>query len=248
MRVLAAIAVLALVTGAASPGLAQTDERGSDDDAPGTDRPAVAELSRLKDITLAEIDRRLAALDRLAVAVDTAERLTPDHRAELASQVSTAQTTLLELRTAVTSAQTLLELGALIPRIVNDYWVFALIVPKVYEVIAADAIVAVAGDFEGAQAQIAAVIERAAAAGFDVESAAAALDRAKAGVIEARALAIVVPADVLPIGPDQMPDSGETLVSAARTLEAAFELLSESAFATRAAVSDLRAAVDQAET
>ena len=42
MRAFVGIAVLVLVTGAAAPGFAQTDERGSDQDTPVTDRPAAA--------------------------------------------------------------------------------------------------------------------------------------------------------------------------------------------------------------
>lgn len=243
MRTFAGLLVMLLLV--AVPAVAQTDERAGD---AASDRPATGELDRLKGATLEEIDRRIGTLDRLVSAVETADRLTPPHRDALQIQLSAARGRLTELRDAVSDADTLVVLGALVPRIVSDYWVFALIVPKVHEVIAADALVSVAGELQEAQNQIGAVLERAAAAGIDVDAAAAALDLARLSVVEARALAVEVPGAVLPITADQMPAAGDTLVGAARTLGSAFELLSESANATRTTVVELRTALDQADT
>lgn len=246
MRVLATLVTLAVAT-AVSPAVAQTDQRATDEVAV-TDRPAAEELDRLKGVALVEIDRRIGTLERLSATVGASERLIPNHREALSTQLAADIARLLDLRDAVAAADTLRDLRALVPRIVNDHWVFALAVPKVHEVIAADAIVAVTGDFRDVHDRIAVVLERASAAGLSVETAALALSQARTQVNEARAMAVAVPGGVLPITVDQMPEAGEILVESARNLTAAFELLSESASATRAAVSDLRAAVDQADT
>ncbi len=146
------------------------------------------------------------------------------------------------------NAATLRELRALIAPIVTDHWVFALAVPKVHEVIAADSLVAVGEDLSAVHERIAAAIDRAIVAGLDVTEARAALRRARTTVGEALALASDVPDRVLPITARQMPDSSATLLASAQSLGRAFEHLNESAAATRLALAELRAAVDQAET
>lgn len=246
MRALAIL--LSMVVLAPGPAVAQTVDRSDSANAVDSDRPAAEELDRLKAVTLDEIDRRLVVLDRLTQAVETAERLTAAHHDALLIQLSSARSRLTDLRAEVDGADSLRVLGALVPRIVTDYWVFALIVPQVHEVIAADTLVAVAADLQAVQNQIGSAVDRAASAGVDVSAASAALVQARTSAAEARALAVEVPGAVLPITSDEMPEAGDSLVGAARTLGVAFEHLKESASATRTAVTALRDAVTQADT
>ncbi len=248
MRFVLGTAVLLLVASVAAPVLAQSDERASEDENVVSDRPAEAELERLKQAAVAEVDRRLAVLEGLRDAVNSAERLVPGHRVTLTAQVVETAASLEERRAAVLNAATLRELRALIAPIVTDHWVFALAVPKVHEVIAADSLVAVGEDLSAVHERIAAAIDRAIVAGLDVTEARAALRRARTTVGEALALASDVPDRVLPITARQMPDSSATLLASAQSLGRAFEHLNESAAATRLALAELRAAVDQAET
>ena len=247
MRRPAALLVVLLAMSVAAPATAQTDRGGRDEPPPDSDRPVDRELDRLKDATLVEIDRRLARLNRLTETIAAAPRLTPGHREALATQTESSTIRLSELRTAVATADSLAGLGALVPRIVSDHWVYALAAPRAHEVIAADAIDSVSSDLASVHEAIQATIDAAAMADLDVGPAQAALFDARGSARAAGELARSVPPRVLPLTADQMPDRSSVLVEAAQDLGTAFERLSASVRSTQRSVQELRAAVGQSD-
>lgn len=229
------------------PALAQTGDRDSDAGA-SPDRPVENDLDRLTAATLAEIDQRIGTLDRLREVVLEAQRLVPDHRTMLTDQLAASVERLVDLRRAVSDAETLGELGTLIPRIVSENWVYGLTIPKVHEVLASDAIVSIIADLEAVHGRVGRVLERADQAGVDVAEARASLEQARVAGAQARALAAPVSEAVLPIAPADMPEGGADLVRAAEDLRLALGQLTRSAAATRVTLTHLRGALDQSET
>lgn len=235
-RVVSAIVLLAAVS-AAGPVGAQTDQRG--DEPPPADR-ADAEFDRLVADTLAEIDRRLAALDAVAAALENSQHLTPRHRQELEASLAESIVGLRELRVSVDGATNLRELRDLVPRIVTDHWVFVWAVPRAYEVMAADALVAVGAELSAAHEAVGAAVARAASAGLDVSASRSLLEQARVDGERGVATAAGVSERALGVTVGDLPGGVETLVRAAADLRVAAEDLRSAVAATRAAVDQLR--------
>jgi len=95
-------------------------------------------LDGLKQAISDRIDARLTTLATLATVISSAQHLTDTHRATLSALVSADQTGLTSLKAAVSGEQTIAALRADATAMVDDYRVYALVVPKVRLTIAAD--------------------------------------------------------------------------------------------------------------
>lgn len=235
-RVAALATTVALLTAAPGTAFAQTD--------PAETRTADAErtegLDQLKRRALTAIDTRLAAIARWIERVENSEHLTAEHRAALHTELSAATRGLTALAADIEAATSYSELGGLIPKIVEDYWVFALLGPKVHLVVAADHMTHVAGRFDETAESIQAAIDRAEEAGFDVTEVQDALDRMSAHLAAAALLIDPVPRNVLALQPVDMPEGGDLLRSAHADLKSGGHELRAAREAARRAVEALR--------
>jgi hypothetical protein len=215
----------------AEPGVAQTDR--------------TAGIDQLKRRALEAIDTRLEAITRWTGHVETADHLSAEHRAALLAELGAAARGLDDLAVQITAAETYSELGTLIPKIVEDYWVFALLGPKVHLVVAADVMAHVGERFEEVAGSIQGAINRIEEAGYDPAGAQAALDRMQAHLVAAATLITPVPDSVLDLQPADMPEAGAQLRNARADLESAGEELRAARQAGRDAVAAIRDAIGQ---
>ena len=132
----------------------------------------------------------------------------------------------------------------MIPKIVEDYWVFALLGPKVHLVIAADTTGDINHRFEDAAASIQKAVDRLAEAGYDPDAAQAALDRMQAHIVAASTLIGPIPGVVLSLRPADMPEASAELRKARAELQSAAEELRAARKAGHAAVKAIKDAID----
>ena len=225
----------------AIPGIALAQAEPAETRTTETERPE--NLDNLKRRALAAIEKRLEAMDRWEEKVENNQHLTADHQAVLQTELNEAARGLSALAADIEAATSYSELGGLVPKIVEDYWVFALLRPQVHLVIAADHMTDITDRFEEAGASIQAAIDRAEEAGFVVGDARIALDRMSAHLGAASLLIDPVPRTVLAIQPADMPEAREQLRSAHGDLKSAREELRSARQAAHEAVKALRDAI-----
>lgn len=236
MRIAAIGTVVGLLTAVPGVALAQTDTEVDQ----GTEHRDT--FDRIKQRALAAIDERLDAIARWTSTVEGGEVLSRDHQARLLADLSAAERGLAALADDIEAAETYSELGELVPKIVEDYWVFALLGPKVHLVIAANVLSGAAERFETAAAAIQDAVDRAGEAGFDVAEAQQALDRMQTHITAALTLAGPVPNNVLNLQPKDMPEAAEQLRAAHVDLVSAREELRAARQAGHEALQALREA------
>lgn len=238
-RLAAVMTVSALLLAVPGTALAQTEPVESA--VPGVDRTLT--IDQLKRRALEAIEKRLDAIARWTETVETNEHLDADHRARLLADLSATTRGLNSLADDIEAATTYSELGRLIPKIVEDYWVFALLGPKVHLVITADVMSDVHNRFEDVAGSIQDAIDRLAEAGYDPTAAQAALDRMEAQLGTASTLYEPIPGTVLSLRPADMPDASAVLRQARADLEAAAEALRAARSAAHEAVKAIRDAI-----
>lgn len=110
--------------------------------APGGVQEEDQRFEMLRRRGLAEIDRRIATLTEAMARVQAAPRLTGAHRTELGDQLEGQRSELTALRAKVTGARRLVTLRSALGKVVTDYRVYVLTVPKTRGVGAADIVLA----------------------------------------------------------------------------------------------------------
>ncbi len=139
-------------------------------DASSTTRPdrSGAAFSTAQAACEQAIDDRLAALDKLAGAVDARPAVTDDHQAALDGQIADAKSGLSALREKIAGDTDAATLKADCKQIVEGYRVYLVVVPRTHEVVASDAIVAGADKLTARVADLQSAIDTAEANGHDV--------------------------------------------------------------------------------
>ena len=208
--ILAALVTVSPVLAAATPRAdAATSSGGQVAELAGRARCTEAWLKAAADPTVenyqavgtCEIDRRLATIERLGNAVDTARALTDDHQAALTRILDSSAAGLRALRAEIAADTTLAELHADIRSIFSDYRIYVLVVRQVWLVIGADTVTAAGAALDNTAADLATLIARAEANGQDVTEAKAHLAAMEAAIDEAVNGVAGVAADVLPLTP-----------------------------------------------
>ncbi|MCI0344511.1 MAG: hypothetical protein L0221_03570 [Chloroflexi bacterium] len=166
-------------------------------------RTAKAEptVENWKAVGLCEIDRRLATIERLGEFVENARALTDAHEAALERILASSAEGLRALRAEIEADTTLAELHADIRSIFSEFRIYVLVARQVWLVTAADTVTVTGHKLEETAADLAVLIERAAAAGQDVTDARAHLDAMNAAIVEALAGVAGLADDVLPLTP-----------------------------------------------
>ena len=240
-RLAAVITISALLVAVPGTAFAQTEPVESS--VPEADRSLT--IDQLKRRALEAIEKRLDAITRWTETVEANEHLDADHRARLLADLSATTRGLSSLAEDIEAATTYSELGRLIPKIVEDYWVFALLGPKVHLVIAADVMADINDRFDEVAASIQEAIVRLTEAGYDPTAAQAALDRMQAHLVAASTLIGPVPGTVLALRPADMPEASADLRTARADLESAAEELRAARKAAHEAVEAIRDAIDR---
>lgn len=225
-----------LVVAAPAAGIAQTDDTAAR-------VPAGADIDDVKARALEAIDQRLETIDRLRAAVTAHPHVTGEHQGALLGELGRAEAGLQSLAAQIRAAETLEELRVLVPKIATDFRIYLVVVPKVWEVLGSDTVVAVAARLEGAAGSIAEWIARAEEAGLDVTEAAAHLAEMERHIESAVSLGDPVAEEVLPLTAADWPDPAQRVLTAGKKdLQAARQQLKEAWASGKAAVHALRQA------
>jgi hypothetical protein len=175
----------------------------------------VGNLRRLGDC---EIDRRLDTITRLQSRVANAGGLTDADRTTLRSQLATDTRGLTALRGKIDGETDINALRADLGKIVTDFRIYLLMVPKTDEVIAADTELAGVARLGIVSTNLQARIDVAKAAGKDVTQAQSDLTAMNAKVVQISPLVQGIPAAVLPLTPAQYNDgSAKPILTSSRT-------------------------------
>jgi hypothetical protein len=158
-------------------------------------------VEHLKAVGFCEIDRRLATVARLQVAVDGARALTDAHQTALETILSTSATGLRALRAEIAADTTVPELRADIRRIFEDFRIYALVSRQVQLVRAADTVDAAGAALTTASGRLEGLIDQAEANGKDATEARAHLAAMEAAIHEALTDVDGVADDVLVLTP-----------------------------------------------
>jgi hypothetical protein len=180
---------------------------------------------------IAQIDRRVVALDRRQHELTSAKHLTDEHRAALNTNIDQTRSGLTALRDQIRTETDIDALKRECEAIWTDYRVFALVLPRTRLVTVADTEVFAAGRLTNVAGRLQAAIDKAATNGRDVTHAQADLDAMKAKVASAQSSAAGVPVSVLSLTPadwnanhDVLKPAHDALKSARGDLKAAVEL------------------------
>jgi hypothetical protein len=190
-----------------------------------------------------EIDRRIITITRLQSRVANAGDLTVDDQAALRSQLTADTRGLTVLRARIDGETDLDTLRADLTKIVTDFRIYLLMVPKTDEVIAADAELAAVARLGTLSANLQGRIDAAKAAGKDVTEAQADLDAMSAKLGQVSPLVQGIPAAVIPLTPAQYNDgtAKPILVSSRASLHSGRGLLAGARTDARACVAALKA-------
>ena len=177
-------------------------------------RPCAEEWAAAKDNSInhlrrlgdCEIDRRIDTNTRLQSRVANADSLTSADRAALHSQLTADTRGLTVLRGKIDGETDVDTLLADLKKIVTDFRIYLLMVPKTDEVIAADAELAAVARLGTLSTNLQTRIDAAKAAGKDVTQAQGELDAMNAKAAQVSPLIQGIPAAVLPLTPAQYND------------------------------------------
>jgi hypothetical protein len=219
--------LVALVVGglvAALPGAAIAQTDSSTADAQVTDEH-VSDIDEIKHRALHAIDRRLHTIARLTNRVENSGTVTEEHAAKLLRDLADAAAGLDELAGEIRAAGTIEELRVLVPMI-GDFKIYALVKPKVNQVLASDRIVAATERLTEYSNKLEELIERAEAAGYDVTRPERLLERMRLNIRAAYEFGEPVADMVIDLQPEDWPDPAkETLERGRRRLSLAVDHL-----------------------
>ena len=191
-------------------------------------------------VCVAEIDRRVVALDARQQALVSATHLSDADRAALDSNIDTTRSGLRTLRAQIEAETDAAALKSECESIWTGYRVFALVLPRTRLVTVADNEVFAGGRLDAATVKLQDAIDKAKAAGKDVSKAQSDLDGMKAKTASAKASAAGVPASVLPLTPADWNADHDVLKPARDTLKAARDDLKAAGQLAHQVVADLK--------
>jgi hypothetical protein len=215
MRTLSTL-LAALLIVSALPAIALAQEPAPEIETPSETGDAVERIiGNLKDRAENAIEKRLDTIKRVDGALQEAEHLTDAHEGVLLDELSLSAAGLTTLGREIEAADTLAELWDLIPKIFEDYRIYAVVVPKAHLVAVADTIVAGTGRAVVGGEALQEAIDRVGEAGYDTLEAEEALAEMVASIRQSSALADPVPDTVLPLEPSDWPVPAQGVIDGA---------------------------------
>lgn len=243
------LAVALLVTALPVAALAQTDmERPPRDNVELTEAERVDRLDAIKARVIAQIERRLVALDRLTGRVEKADHITESHAATLLADIGAADEVLRAGLDTVAAVGTFAELREVAPAIFRATLVFALLGPKTHGVIGSDTVTAIAERYNEFEARLQDSLDDLAAGGVDTSDAQADLDEIARLVTDAAATGGPVAETIIGLQPGDWPDPAQAALTDARSaLESTRSQLREARDLGRTVIEFIRSHADGGE-
>ena len=180
-----------------------------------TDGTVATRLSTIKSKGDTEIARRLATLGTLSASIDGATKLSPGSKSTLANEVSTETSALIALRIKLSEETTVAGAAADVQSMISEYRVYALIVPKVQLVKAADDQQVVEQKLSDLATKLDTRLTAAQKAGKNVADLQAKLTDLEQNVTNAQSISTEVESKVLPLQPSDY-DGDHTVLSGYR--------------------------------
>lgn len=171
-------------------------------------------IDRLKDRAIKEIDRRIASLERLLTRMSEFKRLAATQKSSLTAQVQAEIDKLEALKAKITAGTDIETLKTDIQSIVTAYRIYALFMPKIQILGAADRLQTTADQMSSHAARLQVKIEEQEANGQDVADAEELLVDINASISDAKTQAQNAISTVTPLTPEGFPDNKKELQSA----------------------------------
>ena len=225
------VVALALFLLASVPGTAlaqeESPERGSTVEQADREAEFAAReaewVDKLKARAIEAIDKRLVTIGELEAAVSSSEAVTPEHAEALLAELRSSAAGLETLAGEIRAADDLATLWALVPKIFEDYRIYAVVAPKVHLVLGGDFGVAVSERLDEVAVHLGEALGRLDDAGFDVVKGYELLAEMERLVAQGGEQAGKVAGMVIGLSPADYPDSTEVLRSAHGVLQSAGE-------------------------
>lgn len=221
-------AALATLMLAAVPGVASAQETSTSDPQIRAQERSQAEIERdsrwfdaLQARALEAIDERLATIAKLEAAIERSDAIDPGHAGQLMGELRGSAAGLEALSGKIQRAEDLATLWDLVPKIFEDYRIYAVVAPKVHLVLVADSAAAIADRLEQAAETLDTALDQLEEIGIDVTEADELLAKMQELVATGAESAAAVPDMVLGLTPADYPGSSEILRSAHSELNAA---------------------------
>jgi len=180
-------------------------------------------VTKLNDRAVAEIDRRVAALQKLITLLSNVKRLTADQKVSFTTQIQAEITSLQTLEAKIKLDTDITTLKTDVQSIIKSYRVYLLFMPKIEIVAAADRMVNIADQMSSLSAKLQTRIDMVKTAGNDVSSLQTLLDDMKAKIADANTQAANATSAVISLTPDGYPANKTVLQSARTTLRTGYQ-------------------------
>jgi len=171
-------------------------------------------VQKLNDRAGLEIERRIASLEKLVTRINSIKRLTPDQKTSFITQIQSEITNLKALEVKIKTNTDTASLKTDVQSIVKSYRVYALFMPKIEIIAAADRMESVADQMSSLSAKLQTRINESKAAGNDVATAESSLSDMNLKIADAKTQANNAITKVLPLTPDGYPGNKSVLQSA----------------------------------
>lgn len=178
-------------------------------------------ITNLKSRADAEIDRRITSLNKLLTRISGMKRLSSAQISAFTSEIQTEITNLTNLKAKIDADTDLATLQTDVKSIVLSYRVYALFMPQLHILAAADRILEYTDKFTAFATKLQSRITQAQSQGKDVSSLQAALTDMEAKIADAKTQANNAIAEVTPLTPDGYPGNKSTLLDARSKIKAA---------------------------
>lgn len=185
------------------------------------DREVDRDFDDVKERALEAIAKRVEALSNAIGRIEANEHVEPDHARALIEDYEFHIAGLERLVEPIEEAETPEELKPLVESIVVEHWVFALQIPKGKLTVAADSTVDATEHFSGVFERIENVLAQLSERGIELPEAEQLLDEAERLTAAAAETAGAIPAVVLAIQVEEMPEARSVLEAAHEDLRGA---------------------------
>lgn len=196
-------------------------------------------LDNLRNRSLKEIERRISALNELVTKLSSLKRVTSAQKSTLSSLIQNEITNLNSLISRIETDADILTLKTDTKSIVTSHRIFALFMPQIRLLAAADALNNSAMKMSEFATKIETRINEASSSGQSTTELETLLSQMKTNISEAQTQADAVVAAVTPLTPDGYPANRTTLLAAKQNLQAGHQSLKKAAQSARQIIAKL---------
>lgn len=186
-------------------------------------------VENLKNRAATEIDRRITALNKLLTKLSTLKRVSDTQKSSLSTLIQNEISSLNSLKAKIQADTDLATLRTDTKSIVSSHRIFALFMPQVRLLAAADALNTSAAKMTELAGKLETRIATASSSGQNTASLTTLLESMKSNISDAQTQANAVITAVSPLTPDGYPANRTTLITAKQNLQSGHQSLKKAA-------------------